>query len=100
MCRRSCSRGISSRRGRRGGSEEYIVFQGCDAHADWLETQAEWIAGLVRLEAEPLSRHEVSEATRLSLSYTPEDLVALDWAAAFVADRDCADTLRVIEFAN
>jgi hypothetical protein len=26
--------------------------------------------------------------------------VTLDWAAGFVADRDCADTLQVIEFAN
>jgi hypothetical protein len=42
----------------------------------------------------------VVEATRLSLSYTPDDLVTLDWAAGFLADRDCADTLQVIEFAN
>src|SRR5262249_6797197 len=28
------------------------------------------------------------------------DLVTLDWAAGFLADRDCADTLQVIEFAN
>ena len=39
-------------------------------------------------------------SSRLSLSSTPDDLVALDWAAGFVADRDCADTLQVIEFAN
>ena len=81
-------------------SEEYIVFQIGDARADWLEEHADWIAGLVRLEAGPLSRAEVVEATRLSLSYTPNDLVTLDWAAGFVADRDCADTLQVIEFAN
>ena len=43
---------------------------------------------------------EVREATRLALSYTPNDLVVLDWAAGFVADADCADTLQVIEFAN
>ena len=49
---------------------------------------------------EPLSPGEVREATRLSLSYTPNDLVVLDWAAGFVADTDCADTLQVIEFAN
>jgi hypothetical protein len=81
-------------------SEEYVLFQVNDLRAGWLETHAEWIAGLVRLESGPLSRHEVSEATRLSLSYTPEDVVTLDWAAGFVADRDCADTLQVIEFAN
>jgi hypothetical protein len=81
-------------------AEEYIIFQMNDARAGWLEDHAEWIAGLVRLEAGPLSRGEVAEATRLSISYTPDDLVTLDWAAGFVADRDCADTLQVIEFAN
>jgi hypothetical protein len=81
-------------------SEEYVLFQVTDARNDWLESHADWIAGLVRLEAGPLSRGAVAEATRLSLSYTPDDLVTLDWAAGFVADRDCADTLQVIEFAN
>jgi hypothetical protein len=81
-------------------SEEYIVFQVAEARADWLESHASWIAGLVRLESGPLSEREVAEATRLSISYTPSDLVTLDWAAGFVADRDCDDTLQVIEFAN
>jgi hypothetical protein len=81
-------------------AEEYIIFQLNEVRAGWLENQADWIARLVRLEAGPLSRDEVAEATRLSLSYTPDDLVTLDWAAGFVADRDCADTLQVIEFAN
>ena len=81
-------------------SEEYIVFQLWERRTDWLEDRADWIAGLVRLESEPLSPDEVREATRLSLSYTPNDLVVLDWAAGVVADTDCADTLQVIEFAN
>jgi hypothetical protein len=81
-------------------AEEYIVFQMNEVRSDWLAERAAWVAGLVRLEAGPLSREEVAEATRLSLSYTPNDLVTLDWAAGFVADRDCADTLQVIEFAN
>jgi hypothetical protein len=81
-------------------SEEYVVFQLPELSAEWLGQHADWIAGLVRLEPEPLSRSEVVEASRLCLSYTPDDLVTLDWAAGFVADRDCADTLQVIEFAN
>ncbi len=81
-------------------SEEYIVFQLGDRRSRWLEEHADWIAGLVRLEAETLSPAEVREATRLALAYTPADLVVLDWAAGFVADADCADTLQVIEFAN
>ena len=81
-------------------SEEYVVFQLTEPRADWLEADAAWVAGLVRLEAGPLSEAEVREATRRSLSYAPDDLVVLDWAAGFVADRDCAETLQVIEFAN
>ena len=81
-------------------SEEYIVFQLAGRRSGWLEHRLDWIAGLVRLESDPLSAGEVREATRMSLSYTPSDLVILDWAAGFVADTDCADTLQVIEFAN
>jgi hypothetical protein len=81
-------------------SEEYIVFQVDDAQPGWLQARTGWIAGLVRLESNPLSSDETVEATRLSLSYTPDDLVTLDWAAGFIADRNCADTLQVIEFAN
>lgn len=80
--------------------EEYIVFQIDNAQTDWVADHADWIARLVRLEPDPLSTEEVAEANRLSLSYTPTDLVTLDWAAGFVADRDCTDTLQVIEFAN
>jgi len=81
-------------------SEEYVVFQVGAEHAAWLRDHAAWIAGLVRLEPDPLSPEEIREATRLGLSYAPDDLVVLDWAAGFVADRECADTVQVIEFAN
>jgi hypothetical protein len=81
-------------------TEEYIVFQLAGRRPGWLDQRADWIAGMVRLESGPLSPSEVREATRLGLSYTPTDLVVLDWAAAVVADTDCADTLQVIEFAN
>ena len=82
-------------------SEEYIVFQLGDRRTGWLDRHAGWIAGLVRLEpGAPQPRTRSREATRLALSYTPTDLVVLDWAAGFVADAECADTLQVIEFAN
>ena len=80
--------------------EEYIVFQIGDVKPEWITSNIDWIAGLIRLESGPLSAAEVREATKLGFSYTPDDLVMLDWAAGFVADRDCADTLQVIEFAN
>ena len=81
-------------------SEEYIIFQLGDLDTNWVKEHTAWIAGLIRLESGPLSDGEIREATRLHLSYTPDDLVMLDWAAGFVADRDCAETLQVIEFAN
>jgi hypothetical protein len=81
-------------------TEEYIIFQLGDGRGTWLDDRSDWIAGLVRLEPEPLSLEEVREATRLSVSYTPNDLVVLDWAAGVVVDQECADTLQVIEFAN
>jgi hypothetical protein len=81
-------------------SEEYIVFQLWEPRCQLLADHASWIAGLVRLESEPLSAEEVREATRSSLSYTPNDLVVLDWAAGVIADAECADTLQIIEFAN
>jgi hypothetical protein len=81
-------------------NEEYVVFELGGLEPERLRREASWVAGLVRLESGPLSAEEVAEATRLSLSYTPNDLVVLDWAAGVVADRDCAETLQVIEFAN
>jgi len=81
-------------------TEEYAVLQLGEVGPSWLADHAEWVAGLVRLETGPLSQEERTEATRLALSYAPNDLVVLDWAAGLIADRDCADTLQVIEFAN
>lgn len=81
-------------------SEEYVVVQLGEITPTWLAEHAAWVAGLVRLEPGPLSAEERAEAIRLAISYAPNDLVVLDWAAGLVADRDCADTLQVIEFAN
>jgi hypothetical protein len=81
-------------------TEEFVIFQIGEVEPGWLEAHARWVAGLVRLDAGPLSDQEVAEATRLNLSYAPNDLVVLDWAAGLVADRECADTLQVLEFAN
>jgi hypothetical protein len=59
-----------------------------------------WLAGLVRLEAGPLSETEIAEALRLRLSYSPDDLIVTDWAAAVVVDRDCNEILETMAFAN
>jgi hypothetical protein len=80
-------------------SEEYFVFQFAP-DALPLMRDADWLAALVHLEALPLSADEVLEATRLRLSYSPDDLFVADWTAAVLLDRECDETLQAIEFAN
>jgi hypothetical protein len=85
-------------------SEEYFVFHLVPperlAAYNLLESQPAWLASLVRLESDPLSAEEVSEACRQHLRYAPEDLFVPDWAAAVLIERDCEETLHAIEFAN
>jgi hypothetical protein len=86
-------------------SEEYFVFQLSPAEpspapARMLDSHADWLAGLVRLESGSLSSEEIKEALRLNLRYSPEDLFVPDWAAAVLFDQDCEETLQTIEFAN
>jgi hypothetical protein len=90
-------------------SEEYFVFQmrpetQKTAIDDLLDVTrgkpADWIAGLVHLENSPLSTEEIVEALKLRLRYGPDDLFVPDWAAAFLIDDDCDETLEAIEFAN
>ena len=86
-------------------SEEYFVFQlipdpETPAPAQFLAQSPAWLAGLVRLEANPLSDSEITEALRLRLSYSPQDLIVVDWTAAVVVDRDCGEILETMAFAN
>lgn len=84
-------------------TEEYFVFEFAPDHlsADALLTSApDWLAGLVRLETEPLSGDEVVEAVRVQLRYGRGDLLVADWAAAVLIDSACEPTLQLIEFAN
>lgn len=80
-------------------SEEYFVFQ-LPPEALPLANDADWMAGLVHLDAGPLSLEERDEALRLKISYSPEDYFVPDWTAAILFDRDCEETLQVVEFAN
>lgn len=86
-------------------SEEYFVIQllpdaAIPAPAQLLAQNPAWLAGLVRLEAQPLSEGEIAEALRLRLSYSPFDLVITDWTAAVVIDQDCGEILETLAFAN
>lgn len=86
-------------------SEEYFVFQiipgaANPTPAQFLAQNSAWLAGLVRLESNPLSESEITEALRLRLSYSPQDLMVTDWSAAIVVDRDCGEILETMAFAN
>lgn len=86
-------------------SEEYFVFQlppgpPLPAASELVGHYANWLAGLLRLEAERLSDEEIAEALRLRMSYTADDLFIPEWSAAVLVDRDCEETLETIEFAN
>ncbi len=86
-------------------SEEYFVFQlppgeRTPTPEQLLGPLAGWLAGIVLLEAGPLSTEEITEALRLHLRYSPDDLFVPNWAAALLVDRDCDETLQTIEFAN
>lgn len=85
-------------------SEEYFVFRldptTLPEPEILLRDHADWLAALLRLDLGPLGRDETTDALKQRISYSPHDLVAVDWAAAVVVDRDCEETLRTIEFAN
>jgi hypothetical protein len=85
--------------------EEYFVLQlfpepTTPTPAQLLAQYPGWLAGLVRLEAGPLSESEIAEALRLRLSYSPDDLIVTDWTAAVIVDRDCHEILETMAFAN
>src|SRR5437867_1835814 len=75
-------------------SEEFYVFQLPPGEAldprTLLETHADWLAGLLLLEAGPLSEEEIADAVRLHISYTPQDLLLSDWGAAVLVDSNCS----------
>jgi hypothetical protein len=86
--------------------EEYFVFQfppGPAVAPDrLLGDDAGWLAGLLRLEDEPLSDQEVAEALRYTLRYGRRDVLIPDWGAAVLVDEEANtdETLQAIEFAN
>src|SRR5439155_26118571 len=86
--------------------EEYFVFQFQPGEAvapdSLLDNHAGWLAGLLRLEDEPLARQEIDEALRLVLRYGTQDVFVPDWGAAVLVDREGESdkTLQAIEFAN
>lgn len=85
-------------------AEEYVIFRfdpkSLPNPEALLQNHAAWLAGLLRLESNDLSAEQVADALERRVSYTPGDLVIVDWAAAVVVDHDCEETLQTLEFAN
>lgn len=86
-------------------SEEFFVFTfrpgACPVPPTALvDARADWLAGLIRLESTPLSRSEIDESLRARMSYGPDDLVIVDWAAAIVVDEQPDEVLDLLAFAN
>lgn len=86
-------------------TEEYFVFEfrpdsGLPPPAELVRNRSEWLAGLVRLEADPLAHSEVDEALKSRMSYKPDDLVIADWAGALVIDEHPDEVLELLAFAN
>jgi hypothetical protein len=86
-------------------TEEYVVFEfppqpGLPDAAQIVQQQSDWLAGLLRLESARLSDEEIQEAVRSRISYSPHDLVIVDWAGAVAVGGDHQDVLDVLAFAN
>ncbi|HEY2760055.1 MAG TPA: hypothetical protein VGI75_04910 [Pirellulales bacterium] len=85
--------------------EEYFVFEippndRLPAPPELIAKHAGWLAGLVSLEADPLSPSEVESAIQSRISYSPGDMLVAAWSSAVLFDRQCEETLQAIEFAN
>jgi len=97
---------IESPSAERGVPEDFTVFcvSECDKPEEFLERNRKTIAAVLRGEkmAERLSKEEVEDATKLWLSYYPEDFIVVDWSAAFLVEPSgkYEDMLLVAELAN
>jgi hypothetical protein len=85
--------------------EEYYVVQvSSPGHSarSLMETAGGDIARIVRGEARELSDAERDEVLRSRLSYHPDDLMVVGWAAAFIYDtaEGASADLQLLEYAN
>ena len=86
-------------------TEEYMVFEfpsdsGLPAATQIVQQHAGWLAALLRLESAQLGDEEIQEALRSRISYTPHDLVIVDWSGAIAIGSDHQDALDVLAFSN
>jgi len=86
--------------------EDYIIFhvKEFDKKAtakELVEKNRVALASILRSEAEELDESVIQGALSESVSYFSDDIVIVDWNAAFVYDpREAVDTFEVLEYAN
>ncbi|TVQ30115.1 MAG: hypothetical protein EA376_13985 [Phycisphaeraceae bacterium] len=68
--------------------------------AAFIDNHAPLIAGVLCSELATLSEQEIRESISCRASYTPDDIVVIDWNAALVIDPDGEDVRAVLEHAN
>lgn len=88
-------------------SEDYYIFVLSDVPGnprglDLLVQHAPEIAQVLRGEQTPLARSETDDVLQASLSYYPNDLVAVGWNAALVYDTPAGaqTSIQILEYAN
>ncbi|MEM3770736.1 MAG: hypothetical protein QXW80_00190 [Candidatus Micrarchaeia archaeon] len=86
--------------------EDYIIFVVKEFEKkinvnDIVNQYSGKIASVLRAETENLSEIQIKDTLKTSVSYFEDDIVFVDWNAAFIIDpRDSLDTLEVLEYAN
>lgn len=85
--------------------EDYLVFHArrVDAQlpvAAWTQAHAADLAAVLRAETGPLSDQEIAQTLAAPASFTPDDLVLVDWNAALIVRERADDLLAVLTFAN
>ena len=86
--------------------EDYLIFYVKEFEKripvkDLIDKSALKIASILRSEKEELNEEQVKDTLKTSVSYFTDDVVFVDWNAAFIYDpRDAVDTLEVLEYAN
>ena len=85
--------------------EDYVIFH-VERFTEPIELNlfcaeyARQIAQILRAEQEPLSDQEIEDALAVRLSYSVNDVLLVDWNAAFLVDIEGDDVRALLEFAN
>ncbi|MEW6777498.1 MAG: hypothetical protein AB1405_14470 [Bdellovibrionota bacterium] len=86
-------------------AEDYFIFQvlewsGSCPVAEVPAAFSSLLAQILRSESSPLSPEEVTDAISGKVSFSPDDLLLIDWNAALLFDPEADDVRAVLEFAN